>query len=202
VTDNYIGDRLSQGPRWMFLHRIAVPFGFRPLESAGALFSAGSIDVATIAIFALGLPALVRSLRGGDSLAILQICNIAFVAIMKFIHHYHFEIIIVLMIPLVAAQLERLKWRAAMAILLIASGVNIYASVFRGKENDMRYEDFVMREADARTNGARVFDGVGRALRREPAYRYWFLPALVPALESAGRITPYTAQQMLSDPPG
>jgi hypothetical protein len=62
----------------------------------------------------------------------------------------------------------------------------------------MAYEDFVMRQVDARTSPHdKVFDGVGRALRREPAYRYWFLPALVPVLEKAGRIKPYT----FDDPP-
>jgi hypothetical protein len=82
-----------------------------------------------------------------------------------------------------------------MAVLLIASAVNVYASVFRGKEDDMRYEDFIMREADRRSTRV-VFDGVGRALSREPAYRYWFLPALQNVLESAGRIEPYRPAQL------
>ncbi len=197
-SDNYVGDKLAHGPRWMFLHRLAVPFGIRPLESVGPLFSAGSIDVATIAIILLGVPALIRSLRRRDqyfTLALLQIVNIVFIAMMKFIHHYHFEIAVLLMLPFVALQLEGIDWRATFAIVAIASAVNVYASVFRGKEDDMRYEDFVMKEADARTTG-KVFDGVGRALRREPAYRYWFLPALQPILESTGRIEPYRATEL------
>lgn len=194
-TDNYIGDKLAHGPRWMFLHRIAVPFGIRPLETAGPIFSPGAIDFATIAIILFGLPALVRKLRVGDTLAILQVCNIAFIAIMKFVHHYHLEIAILLMLPFVAMQLERFDKRVVAAILVIASAVNVYASVFRGKEDDMRYEDFVMREVDARTQGP-VFDGVGRALRRPPAYRFWFLPALQNVLEAAGRIPPYQPSQL------
>jgi hypothetical protein len=194
-TDNYIGDKLAHGPKWMFLHRIAVPFGLRPLEATGPLFSPGAIDVATIAIILLGLKPLVERLLKLDTLAILQVCNIGFIAIMKFIHHYHFEIAILLMLPFVAMQLERLEWRSTMAVLLLASGVNIYASVFRGKEDDMRYEDFIMREADRRSTRT-VFDGVGRALRREPSYRYWFIPALQNVLESAGRIEPYRASPL------
>jgi hypothetical protein len=192
-TDNYIGDKLAHGPKWMFLHRIAVPFGLRPLESAGSLFNPGSVDLATIAIAILGVIGIARSIVRRDqyfSLAILQIANVTFIAIMKFIHHYHFEIVILLMLPFVALELERLRVRSVLAIVIAASMVNIYASVFRGKEDDMRYEDFIMREADARSSGA-VFDGVGRALRRPPAYRYWFLPALQNILESAGRIEPY-----------
>jgi hypothetical protein len=194
-TDNYLADKLAHGPRWMFLHRLAVPFGIRPLESVGPLFSPGAIDVATIAIILLGLPAFIRGIRRGEGLAILQIANIAFIAIMKFIHHYHFEIAILLMLPYVAEQLERIHWRAAMAVLLLASAVNIYASVFRGKEDDMRYEDFIMRQVDARTTNT-VFDGVGRALRRRPAYRYWFLPALQNVLEAAGRFEPYRPREL------
>jgi hypothetical protein len=92
-------------------------------------------------------------------------------------------------------QLERLGPRRTIAILIVASVVNVYAAVFRGKEDDMRYEDFVMRQADARSS-TMVFDGVGRALRREPAYRYWFLPALQTLLERAGRIEPYRPAQL------
>jgi hypothetical protein len=197
-VDNYIGDKLAQGQKWMFLHRLAVPFGLRPIESTGDLFSAGSVDVATIAIIVLGVPALVRSLMRRDglfTLAILQIFNVLFIAIMKFIHHYHFEIAILLMLPFVAIQLERLGPRRTMAIFAVASVVNIYAAVFRGKEDDMRYEDLIMREADARSS-ATVFDGVGRALRRKPAYRYWFLPALQTLLERAGRIEPYRPAEL------
>jgi hypothetical protein len=41
----------------------------------------------------------------------------------------------------------------------------------------MRNQDYVMREVDRRTQpGDVVFDGTGYALRRKPAYRYWFLP--------------------------
>ena len=204
-TDNYIGDKLAQGPKWMFVHRVAVPFGIRPLESAGSLFSLGSIDVATVAIFILGIAGMVLAISRRDdltTLAILQVVNILFVAIMKFIHHYHFEIVILLMLPFVALMLERLDVRAAMTVLVVASLVNIYASVFRGKEMDMAYEDFVMQQVDARTaKGSKVFDGVGRALNREPAHRQWFLPALVPLLESTGRAKPYTASDLLADPP-
>ena len=204
-TDNYIGDKLAQGPQWMFLHRIAVPFGIRPLEASGSTFSLGSFDAATVVIFIAGLAGMVAAIRRRDdftTLAILQVVNIIFVAIMKFIHHYHFEIVILLMLPFVALLFETLDRRAVIAVLLIASAVNVYASVFRGKEGDMQFTNLVMKEVDRHTPpDSKVFDGVGRALRRQPAHAQWFLPALVPLLEATGRVQPYTAQQLLADPP-
>jgi hypothetical protein len=50
--------------------------------------------------------------------------------------------------------------------------------------------------------GDRVLDGVGWAIRRPPAYRYWFLPDLVRQLEPRGILRPpYDAPQAMSDPP-
>src|SRR5207302_9434069 len=46
--------------------------------------------------------------------------------------------------------------------------------------------------------GDKVFDGVGWALRRRPAYRYWFLPKLVQTFEAKGLFEPYDMQV---DPP-
>jgi hypothetical protein len=49
-----------------------------------------------------------------------------------------------------------------------------------------------MREADRRTPpDARVFDGVGYAIRREPAYQYWFLAQIVRTLEAHKIFEPY-----------
>ena len=44
-------------------------------------------------------------------LAILQIGNFLFIAIMKFVYTYHFEITILLMLPFVAAEIERIAHR-------------------------------------------------------------------------------------------
>src|SRR5258708_2797664 len=106
------------------------------------------------------------------------------------------------MIPCVAAEIERLaaqKWAVVAAMLLLASGVNIFASVFRGKEADLAYQDLIMREVDRLTPAdGKVFDGVGWAVRRRPAFRYWFLPKLVQSLEAKGLFESYDPRR---DPP-
>ena len=91
------------------------------------------------------------------------------------------------------------RWSIVAVALLMASGINIFASVFRGKEADLAYQDLIMREADRLTpaNG-KVFDGVGWTLRRSPAYRYWFLPKLVQSLEAKGLFESYDPRR---DPP-
>src|SRR6185436_6714999 len=67
----------------------------------------------------------------------------------------------------------------------------------------MRYQDAVMRETDRRTlPDERVWDGVGYALRREPAYQYWFLPSGVRMLVPRGMLRPpYGARELLDAPP-
>lgn len=197
-TDNYAGGTVAEGLRWSFARRLAGAFGFPNLR-----FSLASLDVATVSLIALGIPPFIAAFRRRDPmfrLAIIQLASVLFVATMAFIQNYHFEILILLMLPFVATQLDRIDRRTTAAILIVASAVNVFACLLRGKEDDMRYEDFVMQQVDARASGA-VFDGVGRALRRPSAYRYWFLPNLQIVLETTGRIAPYTGADMQRDPP-
>ncbi len=202
-TENYLGDRLSEGTAGVFLHRLAGVFGWHPLTHT---FEPASIDVATICILLLGVVGIARALivHRGElfTLAILQVGSILFITIMKFVYIYHFEITILLMLPFVAAEIERLaarRWAVVAAGLLLASGVNVFASIFRGKEADLQYQDLIMREVDRLTPpDGKVFDGVGWALDRHPAYRYWFLPKLVQSLEKAGLFEHYDPQR---DPP-
>ena len=202
-TENYLGDKLSEGTGGVFLHRLAGVTGWRPLTHT---FDPASVDFATICILILGTIGVVRALIGRRDyffeLAILQIGNFFFIAIMKFVYTYHFEITILLMLPFVAAEIERLavrRWSIVAAGLVIASCVNIFASVFRGKEADLAYQDLIMREADRLISAdGKVFDGVGWAVRRRPAYRYWFLPKLVQSLEAKGLFESYDPRR---DPP-
>ncbi|HEX9501145.1 MAG TPA: glycosyltransferase family 87 protein [Thermoanaerobaculia bacterium] len=202
-TENYLADKLSEGTGGVFLHRLAGVIGWRPLTHT---FDAAAIDVATICILILGVIGLVRALIARHDhlfeLAILQLGNILFIAVMKFVYTYHFEITILLMLPFVASEIERLvaqKWAVVAAMLVLASGVNVFASIFRGKEADLAYQDLIMREVDSLTpEDGKVFDGVGWALRRRPAYRYWFLPKLVQRLEAKGLFESYDARR---DPP-
>jgi len=212
-TENFYGDRLSEGGTWVFFRWTVWPLGFRLFGQARA-FDLLLFDPATVAIFAIGAVGMVRVLttraRTPDHrfvLAFLQIGNVLFIAAMKFIYGYHFEIVMLLMLPFVAQEIERWaaaerRWAAVAALLCFVSAVNCFASIFRGQERDLRYQDQVMRDVDRLTPpDGTVFDGVGWALRRAPAYRRWFLPVRVAYLERSGMFEPYSPRQMAGAPP-
>jgi hypothetical protein len=213
-SDNFLADRFAQAPvDWMFAHRFAVAFGVRLVDSAPN-FQLSAVDPGGIAILVIGSIGVVRALRRGFRapgddffLAFLQVANLLFIAAMKYVFNYHLEIAVLLMAPLVAIEIDRLatsdsRRRALIALVVIAAAVNIAAAVFRGKERDTLYEDFVMREADRRTPpGSRVFDSVGWPLHRDPAYRYWFLRANVFVMEEHKLFEPYTIADVLRNPP-
>jgi hypothetical protein len=213
-SDNFLADRFAVAPvDWMFVHRFAVAFGVRLVDSAPN-FQLSAVDPGGIAILVIGGIGVVRALRRGFRspgddffLAFLQVANLLFIAAMKYVFNYHLEIAVLLMAPLVAIEIDRFttsesRRRAAIALVVIAATVNIAAAVFRGKESDTVYEDFVMREVDRRTPaGAKVFDSVGWPLHRDPAYRYWFLRANVFVMEEHKLFEPYTIADVLRDPP-
>jgi hypothetical protein len=187
-----------------------LPFGIAILGPGGPRFDPAGVDPGGMGILVLGVCGIVlaaRRWRTPDDvfvLAVLQVIGLAVIARMKFVYHYHLEIVVLMMVPLMALAIERARWRRVVLGLVIAAwGVNLFASLFRGKELDRAYQDLVMREAHARTDpSAVVWDGVGWALRRAPAYRYWFLPDLVRQLVRHGYAEPYSAAALLSDPPG
>lgn len=212
-TDNSISTGLEEATPWMFVHRFAIAFGVR-LSGSGPPFQLSAIDPGGVAIIVIGAIGLVRALRGfrapGDDffLAFVQLANLLFIAAMKYIFNYHLEIAVLLMTPLIAIEIDRFtasesRRRAVIALVVLAAAVNIAAAVFRGKESDTVYEDFVMREVDRRTPpGSKVFDSVGWALRRDPAYRYWFMRANVFVMEQRKLFESYTIADILRDPPG
>jgi hypothetical protein len=213
-SDNLLADRFAESPAdWMFLYRFAVAFGLR-LVGTVLSFQFAAIDPGGIAILIIGgigvVLALRRGFRAPDDgffLAFLQIANLLFIGAMKFVFNYHLEIVVLLMAPFVAFEIDRFvtserRRRALFALVIVAAAVNIAAAVFRGKENDTVYQDFVMREADRRTPaGSKVWDSVGWALHRDPAYRYWFLRANVFVMEEHGHFETYNAADLLRDPP-
>jgi hypothetical protein len=156
------------------------------------------------------LRALKNGIRApGDDffLAFLQVANLLFIAAMKYVFNYHLEIVVLLMAPLVAMEIDRFaasesRRNALLALVIAAATVNISAAVFRGKESDTQYEDFVMRQTDRLTPpGAVVWDGVGWALHRDPAYRYWFLRANVFVMEAHGYFETYSIADVIRRPP-
>ncbi len=204
-VENYIGEKHAERVPLAFLHRILVPFGVRIYGGAG-LFDVAGLDLSGAAIILSGLVGLVFALRRWRTpdalffLALLQIANIAFVAGMKFVYHYHLQIVVLLMLPFVASVLR--PSRSLVAFVVAAALLHVPIVVLRGKERELRYQDQVMREADARTApGSKVFDGVGWALRREPAWHFWFLPVLARQLVASGHAAPYTLAAWMSDPP-
>src|SRR5205823_12088016 len=115
--------------------------------------------------------------------------SILFTGTIKVVFNYHMEVIAVLLVPFAAIELEQLgRMRLVAAALVVAAAVNVAVAVFRGKEGDTAYQDFIMRQADRRTPpGAAVFDSAGWVLRRRSAYQYWFLRDIVRLLERAGK---------------
>lgn len=203
-TENYLGDKYAERVPLSFVHRFLVPFGVR-IYGGGDGFELAGVDLAGVAILVLGLIGVVRALRSwrepGDLffLACLQAGSILFIAAMKFVYHYHLEIVVVIMLPFIAMSVVRRFTTPALAIFTLIAVVVV---VFRGKERDFAYQDLIMREAHATTpEGSKVFDGVGWALRREPAYRFWFLPELVRQLVRRGHTEPYTVRDWLVAPP-
>lgn len=200
-ADNYIGDKYAQRVPLSFAHRFLVPFGIR-IYGGGDRFDIAGIDIAGALILILGAIGLYRALRDRRDdlfmLAILQVGSILFIAAMKFVYHYHLEIVVMMMLPFIALVIPRWFTSVAAALTVIA----ILVVVFRGKERDLAYQNLIMREAHERTPaGSKVFDGVGWALRREPAYRFWFLPELARQLVARGHERPLAVRDWIADPP-
>ncbi len=181
------------------VHRfLLVPFGIR-IITTDRFFDVAAIDVggATLLILSyIGLVRAIRSWRTPDDfwvLAFVQTVNLVVVLGLPFIHNYHTELFGVLMIPLAALVIARIPRRAmVMAVLALAWCVSLFASLFRGKELDLAYQDLILREVHARTRpGDKVWSGMVWSLRREPAYHFWFLPGIVRPLVRLGHAPPY-----------
>lgn len=178
-----------------FVHRLLVPFGVRILGS-DRLFELAAVDTGGVALILLGAVSIVQGFRRGGSfrfVAVLQLANLAFVAWMKFIYNYHFALAIVLMVPLLASWFDGLRRKQWILFLLVLAWCNhAFGALFRGKELDLAYQDRIMREVDSRTRpGDQVWSGVPWAIRREPAYRFWFLPELARLLVRVGAAEPW-----------
>jgi hypothetical protein len=197
-TDN-LAERYATPVIGGFIHRLLVPFGVR-LLATDRLFELAAVDVGGVLVLLLGFAGMLLALRLRGSLLqvmILQLTNVLFISSMKFIYNYHFALVVILMIPLVAAVIERVPRRElVVALLALAWSVNAFASIFRGKEHDLAYQDLIMREVHARTRpGDKVWSGITWALHREPAYRFWFLPELARQLVREKLAPPYVPQE-------
>lgn len=201
-------ERYYQRVAGRFVHRLLVPFGIR-LLATDRLFELAAVDVGGAAILLLGAIGVVfafRRWRSPDGLLVLAlpaIVNLLFIARMKFIYNYHFAIVVITAIPFIARLFERVPRRGVIvALLAVSTAVNVFAAVFRGKELDFEYQDVILREMHARTPpGETVFSGAAWPFRREPAYRFWFLPELVGQMVRHGEGAPYALEDVVANPP-
>ena len=166
-------------------------------------------DVPAIAIFFAGLAAAALALRDirrpgfAQILALLALLSLLSLARLGVHYPYHLQISMLLFAPLVATLLRApLVRRFTMGATAVAIAVQL-ALLTRAETGEaMRYQDPVMREADRRTlPNEKVWDGAGFALRREPAYRYWFLPSVVRVGADQKLIPNYDAADMQNAPP-
>jgi hypothetical protein len=170
-----------------------------------------TFDLAGIAFWiaaATGVALALREIRQPGPLqvaAILSVAGIAVVAMMQVHYDYHFQSIWIVAVPLAATAIERLTRPAGRTLLIGAGVVTLILSFAQTVPTfgaAMRYQDEVMEGADRLTGrGETVFDGAGYALRRRPAWRYWFLTTGVRFLAADGRITSFDVVEMAADPP-
>lgn len=185
IRYNRMSDALVPNEANTFWSRLAAPFV--------------AIDLAAIAFWLAaiaGLVALARTIktpRIEHICALLALVTLLVTSLTGVQYPYHFLITYVLLLPLVRVPD---KW--AYVIVVAALILNVSRMSFEA----MTYQDRIMRMVDARTNAKdKVWDGVGYALRREPAYRYWFLPAGVRLMAEHGYIERYDLPQFLASPP-
>lgn len=171
-----------------------------------------SLDIAGMIFWlasAAGLWLVLRDLRTAGPLqyvALLAIVSIVTVAAMEVHYDYHFQLSWLLMLPLAAAavaRMERPLWQGLIASAAVVALIVSLSQTVPSFGRELHYQDTIMTEADRLTSpDAVVLDGAGYALRRTPAWRYWFLTTGVRLLAAERLIDPYGVAQMSANPPG
>jgi hypothetical protein len=170
-----------------------------------------TLDVGGIAFLVAAATGMVLALRDFRErgplqlLAVLTLAALAVIAWMQVQYDYHFQHVYLLMLPLAALALEKLQrpaWQVVTATVAAASlliGVSQATPTFGAA---MAYQDAVMTSADRLTTpDETILDGAGYALRRTPAYRYWFLPYGIRAMAAKRLIDPYDLPDLTAAPP-
>jgi hypothetical protein len=205
---NAIGDRYAAVLPRQFAHRITTVFGVL-MRGTAITFEPAAIDPGGIVLIvagAAGVGMALRNWRKPDetfALAVLQLVSVIFIARMRRVYNYHFEVVALMMLPFVAIVFARItRKQVIFAAVGAAWCVNAFASVFRGKEVDAAWQDLVIREVHGRTQpGEKVWDGAGFAFRRPPAYRFWFLAELPQILVEHNYAERYRVADVIHDPP-
>ncbi|HYC61147.1 MAG TPA: hypothetical protein VEK79_16425 [Thermoanaerobaculia bacterium] len=155
-----------------------------------------TFDIGGIAFLMAAIAGAVLVLRKPGPLqfiAFLVIGSIATIALMEVQYDYHFQNAYLLMAPLAAFALARVR----LLPLVAAGALSVFLiQALPSFGNAMEYQDAVMTTADRLTKPAeKVFDGAGFALRREPAYRYWFLTTGVRFMAARGLLEPFDIEK-------
>ncbi len=201
---NEVSNRWVEGAADTFLPRLLSPVPSRDLTAI-------ALWLAALAGTGLALKDLRRP-GPAQIAALLFVGSVASIAAVGVNYPYHFVIAYLLMVPLaglgfqwLAGHPDRVKGSTMAALAIQATAlllglVPLFSSSFGA---GMDYQDLVMREADRRTKPSdTVWDGCGYALRRGPAYRYWFLPAGVRFMAKERLIEPFDFEQISANPPG
>jgi hypothetical protein len=168
------------------------------LDAAGTAFWSAAVAGVILALRRIRTPGPLQFL------ALLAIASVATVAAMEVQYDYHFQGAWLLLLPLVALALDRMRahWQAVAALIAATSLAIFVMQVVPAFGVKSDYQDEVMTTVDRVTQpGETVFDGAGFALRREPAYRYWFLTTGVRMMAERRLIEPYDAREMAAQPP-
>jgi hypothetical protein len=170
-----------------------------------------TLDLAGIAFMLAAAAGIVLALRDFRERGPLQFFSVLVVAALTTIasmhvqYDYHFQHAYLLMLPPAALALEKLRRPAWQALAATVAGVALLIAVLQAAPTfgaEMEYQDAVMTAADKLTApGETVLDGAGYALRRTPAYRYWFLPHGVRALAAKRRFDQYDLRDITAAPP-
>jgi hypothetical protein len=170
-----------------------------------------TLDVAGMVFWIAGIAGIVVALRGLREPGPLQVAALfVIVGVLAIVpaevhYDYHLQNVWLLMLPLGAlsiSRLERPPWRKVIVAAAVVALLVEIARVAPGFGAAMRYQNALMTAADRLTDpGETVFDGTGYALRRHPAYRYWFLATGVRFLAGKRAIPPYDVAQMAANPP-
>jgi len=170
------------------------------------LFAVSTADVASAAFWLLGIGGAVLAWRTPlRVLTLLLALSILTVATQDVHYDYHFHTTLLLMLPLAALALARVSesWRNVVLAVLAVGLVIDFAQLVPTYGRELDYQDQVMTAADRLTlPGETVFDGVGWALRRRPAYRHWFLPSGTRFMAARKLLrTSYDAPHLAANPP-
>lgn len=153
-----------------------------------------TLDAGGMAFWIAGIAGAVMALRTRGPLqfiALLFLASVGTIALMEVQYDYHFQNAYLLMLPLAALAIARVR---LVAVIVAAGALGIVLMQTLPSFGDaLEYQDAVMTSADRLTlGGEKVLDGGGFALRREPAYRYWFLTTGIRFMAARGLVEPYS----------